>query len=293
MYYRRKILLALIETFGGNLKRIDCQKLLLLFCQKTGQNHYDFFPYKYGGFSFLVCKDKEILEHLGYLTRVDDFQVKDNSSQFDEIRPEDQFAMKLLAAKYGNLRGNSLIRQAYLEFPWYTYNSEILANVLNRQEIETIRRSWNKETSSCLFTIGYEGRTIDSYLDTLIANNVAILIDVRRVPNSMKYGFSKSRLQSYINRAGMEYRHIPELGVPTNMRQNLDSPEAYKMLFRHYEDEILPEQTDALKHIMNLLAEHHRIALTCVEADYSMCHRHKIVEYIARDPEFTAGIKHL
>jgi len=293
MYYRRKVLLALIETFGGNLKRIDCQKLLLLFCQHTGQNHYDFFPYRYGGFSFLVYKDKEILEHLGYLTKADDFQVKDNSTQFDGIRAEDQLAMKLLVAKYGNMRGNPLIRQAYLEFPQYTCNSEILTHVLNRQEIETIQRNWNKETSSCIFTIGYEGRTIDSYLNTLIANNIGMLVDVRRVPNSMKYGFSKTRLQSYINKAGIYYRHIPELGIPTNMRQNLDGPEAYKILFRHYEDEILPEQTDALKQIMNLLEEHHRIALTCVEADYSMCHRHKIAEHIARNPEFTAGIKHL
>src|SRR3989304_7086803 len=53
MYYRRKILLALIEVFGGSLQSTDCEKLLFNFCQKTGKNHYYFFPYKYGPFSFL------------------------------------------------------------------------------------------------------------------------------------------------------------------------------------------------------------------------------------------------
>jgi hypothetical protein len=53
MYYRRKILLALIEVFGGSLQSTDCEKLLFNFCQQTGKNHYDFFPYKYGPFSFL------------------------------------------------------------------------------------------------------------------------------------------------------------------------------------------------------------------------------------------------
>ena len=28
MYYRRKVLLALLEVFGGSLKNTDCEKLL-------------------------------------------------------------------------------------------------------------------------------------------------------------------------------------------------------------------------------------------------------------------------
>ena len=58
MYYRRKILLALIEVFGGSLPNTDCEKLLFTFCQQTGKNHYDFFPYKFGPFSFLSYYDK-------------------------------------------------------------------------------------------------------------------------------------------------------------------------------------------------------------------------------------------
>ncbi len=293
MYYRRKILLSLIETFGGKLQRTDCQKLLLLFCQHTGQNHYDFFPYKFGAFSFLAYQDKDRLEQMGLLDRSEDFQIKDGSSFINEINLEDRLAMGLLAAKYGGLRGNSLIRQTYIEFPQYTCNSEILPQVLSRREIENTRQVWKRETAPFLFTIGYEGLTIDAYLNKLIVNNIKVVIDVRRIPNSMKYGFSKTKLQSYVNKAGMNYMHIPELGIPTNMRQNLNGEEAYDKLFRYYENEILPKQATALGIIVNAIEKHSRVALTCLEAKYRMCHRHKIVEYLMNNPGFTVGIEHL
>lgn len=34
MYYRRKIILALIERFGGELNPIDFQKLMLVFTRR-------------------------------------------------------------------------------------------------------------------------------------------------------------------------------------------------------------------------------------------------------------------
>lgn len=32
MYYRRKIILSLLQVFGGELEKIQLQKLLFLFC---------------------------------------------------------------------------------------------------------------------------------------------------------------------------------------------------------------------------------------------------------------------
>ena len=61
MYYRRKLLLALLEVFDGNLNNTDCEKLLFNFCKVTGSNHYDFFPYRFGPFSFVSYYDKRRL----------------------------------------------------------------------------------------------------------------------------------------------------------------------------------------------------------------------------------------
>ena len=44
MYYRRKILLALLEEFGGELANTDFQKLLFLFTERQNERSYDFVP---------------------------------------------------------------------------------------------------------------------------------------------------------------------------------------------------------------------------------------------------------
>ena len=85
MYYRRKILLALLEVFDGSLKRTDCEKLLFNFCQMTGKNHYDFFPYQYGPFSFLSYYDKRRLAEINLLKDTDDFELKTTHSYLKEI----------------------------------------------------------------------------------------------------------------------------------------------------------------------------------------------------------------
>jgi len=84
MYYRRKILLSLLELFGSQLKRTDLQKLMFLYCQVSGQNHYDFFPYKFGCFSFLLSQDKLVLEKYGYLIKQDDFKIKKSQNIFNK-----------------------------------------------------------------------------------------------------------------------------------------------------------------------------------------------------------------
>ena len=46
MFYRRKILLALMQVFGGELEKISLQKLLFLFMKHKQNPEYDFVPYK-------------------------------------------------------------------------------------------------------------------------------------------------------------------------------------------------------------------------------------------------------
>jgi len=98
MYYRRKILPALIEVFGGSLPSTDCEKLLFNFCQQTGKNHYDFFPYKYGPFSFLSYYDKRRMIDLGLLKQADDFQLSTKHSYLNELTPADKTFSRLASS---------------------------------------------------------------------------------------------------------------------------------------------------------------------------------------------------
>ncbi len=293
MFYRRKVLLALLEAFGGSLKRTDCQKLLFLFCQRRGKNYYDFFPYKYGSFSFLLHQDKNRLADLGILAELDIFQLKEDQTFTEDIFVQDRQTLQALVQEIGSLRGEKLIRKVYLEFPYYASRSNIVSEVLKQDDYRRISGVWNTDQSPCLFTIGYEGLSIDAYLNLLLSNNISILIDVRKNPISMKYGFSKSRFAYYLQKAGILYVHLPELGIPSSLRQNLKTLNAYEKLFDHYLSCILPEQSEAIKKIQTILSENKRVVITCFEANYRFCHRHKIIEYLVADPGFNIPTVHL
>ena len=42
MFYRRKIILALLQAFEGNLPKISLQKLLFLFASRQSKQDYEF-----------------------------------------------------------------------------------------------------------------------------------------------------------------------------------------------------------------------------------------------------------
>lgn len=57
MFYRRKLLLSLLEIFGNELEKIRLQKLLFLLTKKQVKQDYEFVPYKFGCYSFSANAD--------------------------------------------------------------------------------------------------------------------------------------------------------------------------------------------------------------------------------------------
>ena len=293
MFYRRKLLLGLIEAFGGRLKRTDCQKLLFVFSQVTQRNYYDFFPHHYGSYSIVANYDKECLTKMGLLSATDDFQLCTSQSFLTQLNPDDRSVIDFMAHDMKGVRGKRLVRKMYLEYPQFTRRSQIISAVLRPAEIEQVKLWWNADISECLFTIGYEGTTIDSFLNSLIANNVLAVVDVRNNPVSMKYGFSKTSFRRYLENADIAYYHLPELGIPSSFRQSLSTPESYRRLFAKYAKEMLPKQEQAIQLVKELLVRHQRVALVCFESDPQSCHRHKITEHLSQSSSFATRIVHL
>jgi uncharacterized protein (DUF488 family) len=131
-----------------------------------------------------------------------------------------------------------------------------------------------------LFTIGYEGISIEAFINTLIHNDIRLLCDVRKNPLSRKFGFSKGKLEHITGRVGIKYVHIPELGIESDKRTSLETIEDYKRLFSDYA-EMLPNLTPLIERVYALLHSEVRIALMCYEKKPEMCHRHVIKDYIA------------
>jgi uncharacterized protein (DUF488 family) len=293
MYYRRKVLLALLEVFDGSLKNTDCEKLLFNFCQQTGKNHYDFFPYHFGPFSFMSYYDKRRMIDLGMLKSTDDFQLSTKHSYLNELTPADKTALLKFKLFIGDLRGDRLVKKTYREFPQFTSRSKIASQHFTSEELKQLQFAWNTDTKPAVFTIGYEGLTIDSFLNKLISNNITVVVDVRNNPQSMKYGFSKKSFKQYIESAGMKYIHMPELGIPSAMRKGLGESVSLTDLFTAYETELLPKQGTSTKQLLDLTNENERIALVCFEADHHFCHRHTLVEHLQKNKSFKRAVIHL
>ena len=90
----------------------------------------------------------------------------------------------------------------------------------------------------------------------------------------------------------MQYLHIPNLGINSQLRKNLKTEQDYKNLFFLYEKEILPSKESGLNEIIISLKEKNRIALTCFEAEAKMCHRHCISSAL-KEKNLNLKIRHL
>jgi uncharacterized protein (DUF488 family) len=230
----------------------------------------------------------------GILADSDKFMLAPGLKGFvEKLKPQDRKSLTYLQNEMSSLKGEALVRKVYQEFPYYASRSEILDKILSKVDREKVIKQINCDTSPCLFTLGYEGITIDAYVDKLIAHNIALVVDVRKNPLSMKYGFSKTKLKNYLEKAGIAYEHIPALGIDSELRKNLDSQKDYAELFELYRKKILPDQEVSIETIRSLLKRYKRIALTCFEAHHTSCHRHKITELLEKDKSAGAPIRHI
>lgn len=149
--------------------------------------------------------------------------------------------------RHARLRGNALILEQYRRDPYYAVRSEILAALpLEPEALARIAAARPRRQPAGLATIGYEGRSLEGYLNALLQDGVTLLCDVRRNPLSRKYGFSKNTLSRACEGVGLRYEHLPELGIASEQRQEVRTPADYEALFAGYERQTLPRQRVAL-----------------------------------------------
>jgi uncharacterized protein (DUF488 family) len=295
MYYRRKILLSLIQVFDGELEKIQLQKLLFLYTRfQKERKTYDFVPYKFGCFSFQANSDLSTLKKYGIVSETNiSWKKEDEVNYLSELTKEDKKIISDFRIIYANKSSDDLITLTYKRYPYFAINSEIAKDFLDETEFENLNNYRSFEDETVLFTIGYEGITLESYLNKLIKNNIKILCDVRKNALSMKYGFSKTQLKNACNGVGIEYIHIPEVGIDSDQRQELKSQSDYDVLFEKYKENNLTKTVTNQVEILNLLKQNKRIALTCFEADICQCHRKHLSEAITNLKGFKYKLEHI
>ena len=103
---------------------------------------------------------------------------------------------------------------------------------------------------------------------------------MRKNPLSRKYGFSKKTLQNACEAVNIKYIHLPELGIVSEKRKSLSSQKDYDALFSDYEQNIIPNQKREIKFIFSLIKNYERVAITCYEAQPTLCHRSRVANAV-------------
>ena len=132
---------------------------------------------------------------------------------------------------------------------------------------------WNagrSQDTADFFTIGYSGRKLEDLIDAMIQSGVRTLVDVRRNPVSMhRPEMSKSNLKRRVEESGIAYSHLPELGVPREIRKDpIDE------IWNWYNMNVVaPFVADLSRFLSGFQTP---IALMCLEKDPRDCHRHRL-----------------
>jgi uncharacterized protein (DUF488 family) len=135
-------------------------------------------------------------------------------------------------------------------------------------------------TARTLYTIGYEKALLKDVLAILTGAGVATLIDVRDRPISRRPGFSKRQLTAAIEEAGMRYVHLAALGTPPEGRL-ANRRREWDRFWGIVEEKLArPEAAFDLQQAAEI-ATAAPSCLLCYEADWQICHRRRIAEFLA------------
>jgi len=127
-----------------------------------------------------------------------------------------------------------------------------------------------------IYSIGHQGYPFWYFLSTLSQHKIDTIIDIRGPAICRKTGFSKNSLPANLNKAGIEYEHIPELGCPKEVRDKfLDTQDMNE--YRQSYLNSLPNKDESLSRLISL-ANQSNCVMMGFDAAYAQCHRHFIGE---------------
>ena len=190
LFDRQRLLLALVDALEGAPAGTDFQKLLFLYTKEwEAEPSYDFVPYQFGSFSFSSYADKRKLIERGLL---EDEPARWVLTATGRLAGRGEKALAERTRRFAaahRLRGDALIAEVYRRYPYYATRSKIAERVLPKAaDRVAIAAAQPAAKGPGLVTLGYEGRSLEGYLNALLKDSVTVLCDVRHNPLSRKYG---------------------------------------------------------------------------------------------------------
>jgi uncharacterized protein (DUF488 family) len=130
-----------------------------------------------------------------------------------------------------------------------------------------------------IWTVGHSTRPIDEFTDLLLAHEICLLVDVRTIARS-RYNpqFNADTLAESLREAGLQYRHLQELGGLRKPKKDSLNDGWRNASFRGYADYM---QTEEFLNASEELMAESRLqptAIMCAEAVPWRCHRSLVAD---------------
>ena len=130
-----------------------------------------------------------------------------------------------------------------------------------------------------ILTVGHSTHPIEDFLKLLAAHAVELLIDIRTIPKSRRNPqYNSDTLAQALERAGIEYRHMPGLGGLRHPRKDSINTAWQNAGFRGYADYMQTPQFEASLHQLIQVADRQRTVIMCAEAVPWRCHRSLVAD---------------
>jgi hypothetical protein len=271
---RQRQLLHLLDALGDSIVSPDFVHLLVLYCDEASSKApYAFVPHRDGAFSFTLEADRRKLSEIGLLEDGDAWAMTDAGR--DAIGRVRDLKCAAFVRRHQDLHGDRLLSEVFRRHPLLGTRTALAERVLEDDEASRLKLAEARRVpfGSGLATVGYEGHSVESYLNVLLQGGVTLLCDVRHNPLSRKSGFSKGPLGRACAMMGIAYEHLPELGIASAERQRLETAADYSHLFAKYERDWHTQQEASVERIVGWIRKGERVALTCYEREVSECHR--------------------
>jgi uncharacterized protein (DUF488 family) len=132
-----------------------------------------------------------------------------------------------------------------------------------------------------VWTIGHSTRSLDDFVAVLRAHTIEALADVRRFAGSRRLPqFNESELREGLERAGIAYRWLPQLGGRRSPHTESVNAGWRHSAFRGYADHMASDEFAEGLFELLMLAEGLRTAVMCAEMLWWQCHRRLIADQL-------------
>jgi uncharacterized protein (DUF488 family) len=130
-----------------------------------------------------------------------------------------------------------------------------------------------------IWTVGHSTRPIGEFTDLLRAHEICLLVDVRTIPRS-RYNpqFNTDTLAQSLRDAGLQYRHLMELGGLRKPKNDSLNNGWRNASFRGYADYMQTEEFQRALEELMAYGTDMKTAIMCAEAVPWRCHRSLIAD---------------